>query len=124
MGSDRSSFFESAIRSEPISLDWASRVGGRSPVAQLAEHPAVNRRVVGSSPTRGAENRLLRAVFVFRGSVGRATVLVVEGISLDVSLTCSSSGGICFSRRVLSGGSFTLVGDASPIRGAQDQPVN
>ena len=25
-----------------------------SPVAQLAEHPAVNRRVVGSSPTRGA----------------------------------------------------------------------
>jgi len=25
---------------------------------------------------------------------------------------------------VLSGGSFTLVGDASPIRGAQDQPVN
>ena len=27
---------------------------GRSPVAQLAEHPAVNRRVVGSSPTRGA----------------------------------------------------------------------
>ena len=26
----------------------------RSPVAQLAEHPAVNRRVVGSSPTRGA----------------------------------------------------------------------
>ena len=25
---------------------------GRSPVAQLAEHPAVNRRVVGSSPTR------------------------------------------------------------------------
>ena len=27
----------------------------RSPVAQLAEHPAVNRRVVGSSPTRGVE---------------------------------------------------------------------
>ena len=27
---------------------------GRSPVAQLAEHSAVNRRVVGSSPTRGA----------------------------------------------------------------------
>ena len=26
----------------------------QSPVAQLAEHPAVNRRVVGSSPTRGA----------------------------------------------------------------------
>ena len=30
---------------------------GRSPVAQLAEHSAVNRRVVGSSPTRGAEGR-------------------------------------------------------------------
>jgi hypothetical protein len=27
----------------------------RSPVAQLAEHPAVNRRVVGSSPTRGVK---------------------------------------------------------------------
>ena len=33
----------------PGSLDCDSR----SPVAQLAEHPAVNRRVVGSSPTRG-----------------------------------------------------------------------
>jgi hypothetical protein len=31
----------------------------RSPVAQLAEHPAVNRRVVGSSPTRGASKSLL-----------------------------------------------------------------
>ena len=31
----------------------AAPLGGRSPVAQLAEHPAVNRRVVGSSPTRG-----------------------------------------------------------------------
>ena len=30
-------------------LQWARL----SPVAQLAEHPAVNRRVVGSSPTRG-----------------------------------------------------------------------
>src|SRR4051794_13111669 len=29
------------------------RAEHRSPVAQLAEHPAVNRRVVGSSPTRG-----------------------------------------------------------------------
>ena len=28
-------------------------LSSRSPVAQLAEHPAVNRRVVGSSPTRG-----------------------------------------------------------------------
>ena len=46
----------SATRSEP------SRSAGyngrrRSPVAQLAEHPAVNRRVVGSSPTRGAPRR-------------------------------------------------------------------
>jgi multidrug efflux pump subunit AcrA (membrane-fusion protein) len=31
-----------------------SRAEHPSPVAQLAEHPAVNRRVVGSSPTRGA----------------------------------------------------------------------
>ena len=29
---------------------------GRSPVAQLAEHSAVNRRVVGSSPTRGVRH--------------------------------------------------------------------
>jgi Actinobacteria/chloroflexi VLRF1 release factor len=29
----------------------------RSPVAQLAEHPAVNRRVVGSSPTRGVNEK-------------------------------------------------------------------
>ena len=29
-----------------------------SPVAQLAEHPAVNRRVVGSSPTRGVRKFL------------------------------------------------------------------
>ena len=32
--------------------------GSRSPVAQLAEHPAVNRRVVGSSPTRGVPTLL------------------------------------------------------------------
>ena len=32
-----------------------------SPVAQLAEHPAVNRRVVGSSPTRGAAKYLQSA---------------------------------------------------------------
>ena len=33
---------------------------GRSPVAQLAEHSAVNRRVVGSSPTRGAHQPCAR----------------------------------------------------------------
>src|SRR5687767_15606842 len=33
----------------------------RSPVAQLAEHPAVNRRVVGSSPTRGAPKPFIHA---------------------------------------------------------------
>jgi hypothetical protein len=40
-------------------LQWPP-VERRSPVAQLAEHPAVNRRVVGSSPTRGAGKRLHR----------------------------------------------------------------
>ncbi len=36
----------------------SSPVGGaRSPVAQLAEHSAVNRRVTGSSPVGGAERR-------------------------------------------------------------------
>ena len=37
-------------------LDGRYNAAARSPVAQLAEHPAVNRRVVGSSPTRGASD--------------------------------------------------------------------
>ena len=42
----------SADRNRPsLGLQWPAE---RSPVAQLAEHSAVNRRVVGSSPTRGA----------------------------------------------------------------------
>ena len=41
------------IRASPERCDKA-RWRRQSPVAQLAEHPAVNRRVVGSSPTRGA----------------------------------------------------------------------
>src|SRR5437868_397386 len=36
----------------------------RSPVAQLAEHPAVNRRVVGSSPTRGASKESANRLFL------------------------------------------------------------
>src|SRR5207249_6250260 len=36
----------------------------RSPVAQLAEHPAVNRRVVGSSPTRGASKEPAHGLFL------------------------------------------------------------
>ena len=43
----------------------------RSPVAQLAEHPAVNRRVVGSSPTRGATESPAQAGF-FVGGTGDA----------------------------------------------------
>src|SRR5207248_244772 len=45
------------------------RLGGgyngarQSPVAQLAEHPAVNRRVVGSSPTRGATGKAWKQAF-------------------------------------------------------------
>ena len=35
----------------------------RSPVAQLAEHPAVNRRVVGSSPTRGVPKEPVNGAF-------------------------------------------------------------
>ena len=43
----------------------------RSPVAQLAEHPAVNRRVVGSSPTRGAaESPRKRGFCSSRGADG------------------------------------------------------
>ena len=45
-------------RARPISRPRCRRLlilcGPRSPVAQLAEHSAVNRRVVGSSPTGGA----------------------------------------------------------------------
>ena len=47
----------------------------RSPVAQLAEHPAVNRRVVGSSPTRGASKDLHIAVNV-RGPAVRGRGLL------------------------------------------------
>ena len=44
-------------------------LGGRSPVAQLAEHPAVNRRVVGSSPTRGVKKSPANTgLFLFRKS--------------------------------------------------------
>src|SRR6266540_6733073 len=51
----RGSFvIQGASRSDPATMPAAER----SPVAQLAEHPAVNRRVVGSSPTRGARNSL------------------------------------------------------------------
>src|SRR5918995_985444 len=48
----------------------------RSPVAQLAEHPAVNRRVVGSSPTRGAENPPKRGAS--RGLCGESLKQPVE----------------------------------------------
>ena len=41
-----------------------------SPVAQLAEHPAVNRRVVGSSPTRGVKKGPGNRVFLM-GAVRR-----------------------------------------------------
>ena len=41
----------------------------RSPVAQLAEHPAVNRRVVGSSPTRGVEEAPAGISARFRGEL-------------------------------------------------------
>src|SRR4051794_19352698 len=36
----------------------------QSPVAQLAEHPAVNRRVVGSSPTRGVKSPANAGFFI------------------------------------------------------------
>src|SRR6187399_95977 len=52
---------------------WALPDGGynspaehRSPVAQLAEHPAVNRRVVGSSPTRGVRKGPQTRAFCFQ----------------------------------------------------------
>ncbi len=43
-----------------------------SPVAQLAEHPAVNRRVVGSSPTRGVSAPLaMRVSLTYAGQAWR-----------------------------------------------------
>ena len=50
-------------RERPLSTPLQSDGPRRSPVAQLAEHPAVNRRVVGSSPTRGATKALLARGF-------------------------------------------------------------
>ena len=35
------------------SRDWPEPIGAVSPIAQLVERAAVNRQVVGSSPTRG-----------------------------------------------------------------------
>src|SRR3954464_5938284 len=53
----------------------------RSPVAQLAEHPTVNRRVVGSSPTRGASVRFAQS------SAGCAT-LGKGALRADISRSC------------------------------------
>jgi hypothetical protein len=66
----------------------------RSPVAQLVEHPAVNRRVVGSSPTRGVRlSRSTRKVgrsFVGlgprRSQIGRSAYCKPK---VPVALSCS-----------------------------------
>ena len=58
---ERTKELQERAREDPRRRSRESRVAAgynppaehRSPVAQLAEHPAVNRRVVGSSPTRG-----------------------------------------------------------------------
>ena len=52
-----------------ITLDIGGRFG-KIPVAvilgsSMAEHAAVNRRVVGSNPTRGAKKGALCALFAF-----------------------------------------------------------
>ena len=52
----------------PTTATTGRPLGGRSPVAQLAEHPAVNRRVVGSSPTRGVSERPACRPFVVKAS--------------------------------------------------------
>ena len=60
----------------------SSPVGGaRSPVAQLAEHSAVNRRVTGSSPVGGAEGRGPRkgSFFLCRGTE-RPVIEVLLGV--------------------------------------------
>ena len=59
-----------STRVEPLRYTWPKPFDGRSPVAQLAEHPAVNRRVVGSSPTRGSpEKSPANAGLFFSGSL-------------------------------------------------------
>lgn len=42
--------------------------------SSMAEHPAVNRRVVGSNPTRGAMNSKARASGLFRSRACSSTV--------------------------------------------------
>jgi class 3 adenylate cyclase len=69
----------------------------RSPVAQLAEHPAVNRRVVGSSPTRGATDRyfsaaLVRTVRICAAAQGGQVLLSKTTESL---LDADDLGGLC-----------------------------
>ena len=60
----------------------------RSPVAQLAEHSAVNRRVVGSSPTRGAS---LRKSLRRHGRVFMIVAIAV--LALVASVASASTNG-------------------------------
>jgi hypothetical protein len=55
----------------------------RSPVAQLAEHPAVNRRVVGSSPTRGA-SQVLEIGTNWKGRPPMTPLSVPEFVPLSI----------------------------------------
>src|SRR5688572_5553090 len=80
----------------------------RSPVAQLVEHPAVNRRVVGSSPTRGA--RPFRGI---RKNGARTSVLGSSSSQIGRSAYCKRHGAVALSS------SFAAVG-AGRVRGEHD----
>src|SRR5436305_4300943 len=60
----------------------------RSQVAQLVEHPAVNRRVVGSSPTRGAapSPAPVRETVLLTGAAGDVATLVTPELRTDLRL--------------------------------------
>jgi hypothetical protein len=65
-----------------------------SPVAQLAEHSAVNRRVVGSSPTRGAIAARSRLLFVLLVAALAATA-AASAASPTAAGWAKSANAVC-----------------------------
>ena len=75
-----------------------------SPVAQLAEQAAVNRWVVGSSPTRGASsnkgNRMLKVYLIEDDKYGTQAVFAKEedaekALEENYNDYCMSGMGVC-----------------------------
>ena len=65
----------------------------------MAEHPAVNRRVVGSSPTRGARNSQVRrlfllACFLFKYEMPNACMVTGRSSVVAVAMMVLLSTGV------------------------------